>query len=688
MTKTFVKKPLILALALVSSVIQAQTLETDEVKVTATRVEKELLDVNMSVSVITSEQIAQSGAQTVADLLRDVPGVELSTDGSQGMKRIQIRGDNAFRTLIMIDGQRMTEQKSMSGTPILIDPSQIERIEVIKGPASVLYGADAIGGAVNIITKKGGSKPFEGTVSVGGNSSNRGGSASAQLFGQVGDWHYRVGAAYEGGRDLRTGAGKIDHTDFKSKAANAYLAYDITLDHTAGVTLDTFDLDFKSGARGYTSDQFYVQVPEWKRTKVGVFDEIRNVNDVLTKVRTDLFYQVSKKRMINHVAPPTPGMAVVNDNQADNELKQFGASIQADWMPTDRLYLITGYDVSYEKLDATSTSYTTVTMPRASMFYDKALTYRGELLTQALYASADYNLTDELTLNLGSRYTYVRTKMKQADGVSSNSHAPGVVTPVQQGTGTETDGHAVLNAGLIWRPNAEWSLRAAWSQGFRTPLLQERFIETTMGQSRSVLQGNPDLKPEKSDNFEVGARWVNGVVTLDTALFYNRARDYITTFVVNATTSRYDNVAKAETLGLELASSVRLGNTGFEPHLSMTLLRREFKQDGISTHDTGTPALYATYGLKWKGDTPWGLAYTNFFARSATESKSYNFGDKVTTTYGAWTTVNMTGGLDFGPEKRYSVNVGLYNLLDRDYYTSNSKFEPGRYVEAKFTARF
>ena len=194
MTKTFVKKPLILALALVSSVIQAQTLETDEVKVTATRVEKELLDVNMSVSIITSEQIAQSGAQIVADLLKDVPGVELSTDGSQGMKRIQIRGDNAFRTLIMIDGQRMTEQKSMSGTPILIDPSQIERIEVIKGPASVLYGADAIGGAVNIITKKGGSKPFEGTVSVGGNSSNRGGSASAQLFGQVGDWHYRVGA--------------------------------------------------------------------------------------------------------------------------------------------------------------------------------------------------------------------------------------------------------------------------------------------------------------------------------------------------------------------------------------------------------------------------------------------------------------------------------------------------------------
>ena len=67
---------------------------------------------------------------------------------------LSIRGEDAFRTLVMIDGQKISEHKSMSGAPILIDPTEIERIEVIKGPASVLYGSDAIGGAVNIITKE------------------------------------------------------------------------------------------------------------------------------------------------------------------------------------------------------------------------------------------------------------------------------------------------------------------------------------------------------------------------------------------------------------------------------------------------------------------------------------------------------------------------------------------------------
>ena len=85
-------------------------------------------------------------------------GVRINNDGGQGIKRAKIRGEDAFRSLVMIDGQKISEQKSMSGSPILIDPAMVERIEVIKGPASVLYGSDAIGGAINIITKKGGTK--------------------------------------------------------------------------------------------------------------------------------------------------------------------------------------------------------------------------------------------------------------------------------------------------------------------------------------------------------------------------------------------------------------------------------------------------------------------------------------------------------------------------------------------------
>ena len=173
MTKSlsFKKTSLALAVALSLPVISAQAAESykaQDVVVTASRVEQQLADVNMSVSVITSEEIEKnSGAKTIADLLEStVQGVRGTNDGGHTLDHISIRGEGTLRTVVMIDGQRMSEQKTMSGVPLLIDPSQVERIEVIRGPASVLYGSDAIGGAINIITKKGGKKPFEASVSA------------------------------------------------------------------------------------------------------------------------------------------------------------------------------------------------------------------------------------------------------------------------------------------------------------------------------------------------------------------------------------------------------------------------------------------------------------------------------------------------------------------------------------------
>lgn len=681
--KHWTKLPLVVAIAgaFVSPLSQAEeSVTTDDVLVTAARVERELMDVNMSVSVITQKEIENNGAQTIADLLKDMPGVEVTTDGSQGSKRIMIRGEKTFSTLVMIDGQRITEQKSMSGTPILIDPSQVERIEVIKGPASVLYGSDALGGAINIITKKGnGKKAVEGTVTAGYNSSNDGGNASAQIFGTAGGWDYRIGASYEGGRDLKLAHGKAEGTDFETKSANAYLAYHVNDNHVFGASVDYFDLDFNSSSPDMTLDEFYVHVPEWKRLKVGAFDEIRYVNKYLSKIRTDVFYQKATKYMDNHVgAFMGPGKFMINDNAADNTLKQFGASIQADWTLTDKLYLITGYDLSYEKLDAESTSFTRGNMGRP-INMDKYLFYRGNLLTQALYASADYNVTDTVTLNFGTRYTYVRTDMKQADGYSISS---GKTSNIQQTTGKKTDGQFVFNAGVLWHPRNDLTLRAAWSQGFRVPLLQERYVDTTMGQTHTVRVGNPDLKPEKSNNFEIGARWVSGPATVDAAIFYNRVTDLITAKPINKKTSMMMNVAKSETIGMEFTGSYLLGNSGFEPHLAFALLHRTYKENGESTSKTGRPGFTATYGVKWAGDVNWGRARADLFARSSSSAE-----DSVNR-YSGWTTLNLTGGFDFGPQNRYSINAGFYNILNKDYVTPFSFYEAGRYGEVKFVARF
>ena len=91
-----------------------EPLRAGEVHVSATRVEKELQDVPMSVTVLTSKDVEKSAARTIGELLQDVPGVRIENDGSQGLKRVSIRGEDAFRTLVLIDGQKISEPLSAS----------------------------------------------------------------------------------------------------------------------------------------------------------------------------------------------------------------------------------------------------------------------------------------------------------------------------------------------------------------------------------------------------------------------------------------------------------------------------------------------------------------------------------------------------------------------------------------------
>ena len=141
---------------------EAETIKTREIVVTPTRTERALQEVPSAISVISADDLKLSGTDNVADALQDVPGIEVFDQSVPGAKRIQIRGESGSRVLVLIDGQKISEQKSMDGAPLLIDPNRIDRIEVIKGPASVLYGSEAIGGGGQYHHQKRGRKTCSG----------------------------------------------------------------------------------------------------------------------------------------------------------------------------------------------------------------------------------------------------------------------------------------------------------------------------------------------------------------------------------------------------------------------------------------------------------------------------------------------------------------------------------------------
>ena len=218
-----------------------QTLDLETITVTATRTERRLMDSPLSSSVITSEEITMSSAASLADLLRDVPGIEITDAATAGMKRIKIRGESSRRVAVLIDGQELTDH-STYGAPLLLDPAMVERIEVIRGTGSVLYGQKALGGVVNFITKKGGDEPIQASLSASYNSATQGTQYSASAFGAVGDFDYRLSWSDSDHDNRETPDGELDNTAFANDSIMAYGAYNIG-DHTIGLSYDQYNMN-------------------------------------------------------------------------------------------------------------------------------------------------------------------------------------------------------------------------------------------------------------------------------------------------------------------------------------------------------------------------------------------------------------------------------------------------------------
>ena len=145
--------------------------EAPLVIISATLIETPVTDVGSTVTVITAEQLVGKQKQLVVDALRDVPGVDVRRQGGLGsLTTIFIRGAESDHTLVMVDGVKIHDTAAPGGGAVLdhLTIDNIERIEVLRGPQSSVHGAEAIGGVINVVTRKGAGKPvFSFSAEVG-----------------------------------------------------------------------------------------------------------------------------------------------------------------------------------------------------------------------------------------------------------------------------------------------------------------------------------------------------------------------------------------------------------------------------------------------------------------------------------------------------------------------------------------
>src|SRR5690606_13332334 len=213
------KTALVATLSLLSLSVAAAsvepTLRLEDTVVSGTGFEVASLMSPGSITRISREQVQGRTLADVAELFRDIPGVVLTDADTPGMKRISIRGD----------GQTVTDHTD-SGTPLLIDPALIERVEVVRGPASVINGSNAIGGVVNIITRRGSDRPLEAYAGGGYYSATQGYRSNAGLAGSRGHVDYRLSLSRSEHSDRRTREyGALDNSAYDNHSAALHLGY-------------------------------------------------------------------------------------------------------------------------------------------------------------------------------------------------------------------------------------------------------------------------------------------------------------------------------------------------------------------------------------------------------------------------------------------------------------------------------
>lgn len=672
----------------------------DTVTVVGTRTELAVRDNPRSVAVITREDIEKRSADSIAELLRDVPGVDVADESVAGMKRLRIRGESSRRVTILVDGQEITDH-STYGTPLLVDPATVERIEVVKGPSSVLYGAKAIGGVVNIITRKGADKPIQLEAGGSYHSGSAGWQSWAAVSGSKDGFDYRLSATTDRHGDRRvsrgqySATGRLDDTSFNNKNLYAHLGYRFgeSDNHYLALKYEQHFLESEGwpGPPGSLAgvDRFKINLPQRDRRKIGVYYDGENISDIVQKIHVDLYYQTIDRLFENQVRTAAgPGRTIDVTSTSDDRITDYGVNTQIDLDLWDGHQTIVGAQYLSDSLVTSKTSRTTRTgfapfpVTTNSSSRDKA-----HIDTYSLYAQDEWSLTDDLKLISGLRLNHTRTALDETT-VASRAGFKGA-----------DDTRLLSSLGLTWEPTDSLVLRASYSEGYISPTLLQLFSSTTAG-GQGTTYGNPELASELARNFEIGGRYENAGLALDVAAFYTKARDYITTTRCVAVTaycqttgtpgspsSLYINADSATTFGMEFLAEYELA-AGFSPYIGGSWIRRELQHATYSTFNSDTPALSGRIGLKYEGelgDTP---IWADLFLRGSTGSKQtyLNGTDLVTERLPGWGTLNFAFGGSYGENDRLTFSVNLNNILDKQYRSTFGEL-PGVRRSIEISAR-
>lgn len=548
--------------------------------VTATRAPRLNFQLAAPVAVVGADEIERLAPNSAADLFRDLPGLDVNGVGpSQG--RPIIRGQRGQRILLLEDGLRMNNtrrQQDFGELPALVDPRSLRRVEVVRGPASVLYGSDAIGGVVNLITDEpppllegdvfGGSLRY---VYRGDGDQQR---PSGTVFGRRGKLGFTASATFRDAEPYLAPAGTfggvtladdavVNDTGVEDRNLALRLSYDVNPRHRLSAKIATYSAQNTGfgfvnnealGAIGDPTIQILYPDQNVERFTVG-YEGLDLGFALADRFDVKAYYSNNERDFDLDIfipfSPQTPeaGISVVTDNFTDIEtlgLRAEAARVVSDW-------LVLTYGGDYFNDDSRSTDHNVTQLvgagPPDPQISDVPTVPNSDYRSGGVFAQGELQLHERASLIVGARYQRVSAEARQT---------PNVETPPSD----FSDGTFVAAANLLVSLTPHLNLAANLGRGFRGPNLIELFFSGPTPEGRGFQLRNPDLESETSLNVDVGLKLDTDRMAAEIFYFRNNVKHGIRAEPTGQTVDAFDefrnvNVDEIRYRGVDFAVELR-----------------------------------------------------------------------------------------------------------------------------------
>ncbi len=682
---------------------ERKTTSLGAVTVTATRRATEVQSVPTPVSVLDSSIIRERQPNTAADLLRELPGVDVIGTGTN-QARPSIRGQRGQRILLLQDGLRLNNarrQQDFGEIPGLVDVATVQRIEVVRGPASVLYGTDAIGGVMNIITR---APSFaKDAPMTAGSIGYRYGSAGelrrgeATLSARAGNFVALLTGSSREASDYTAPAGSYGNVTFKNDVtlinagvkdnnASAYLGWRYKTGTGAFVRAETYNA--KHAGFGFVDPallggdltRIEITYPTQRFTKYSTgFNSGAIHSPVADKVDVTVYRQLNGRDLSQSIwapfgqgLPPTAGIDIQTRNHTD--LTTSGLRAEATKV-FSRNIMVYGVDYFHDYATGRDSSQTTVMgfgppRPRSKVVPSLPT---ATLASLGVFVQNDLRLHERLSLIVGGRWQRVSSDAKETVGLATVP--PGDVRST-----------TVFSTNALFKVTSNLNLIATVGRGFRAPNLVERYFNGPTPEGSAYQSATPGLKPEQSLNTDLGAKYRADRVAFEAFVYRNDIHDAVRISPTGAKISnlpeyRNVNVGKLRAQGMEATGTVLL-DRGFTLSANYSTVKsKNLLDESIPIGDSFSSKLVGTLG--WRAAS--GRGWVEYVVRRNGEQKDIVAGSSpVGNTLPAFVVHGIRGGAHLFTLRgiREDLDLQVNNLSNVLYSeTANAGFfrpEPGR----------